>query len=595
MKENSKKNEHQNISRRNENRRSTDPHTVAEVKEIIHLLAKTVSLVKIFPPDHSSVRNFTQEISDKLASFLQENFDLEIDIKEFSFHFQGENVYEEKNPVKSLPFLFFKDGAQKIFFHKGLKKDQLLEFLETIKKYYELPSKEADIVSLLWEKDLAHISLLAPDDFLETRIGAGGELTDFKIDREALQAGTIELAPEDKKSLSSQDLTSHFMAIEPEKLKQIDQDEKLPGLSRRESQALKIMLETNRKLSPDEELAFLILEMLYLEENPQLFSSNLDTLAHSLKDILQKGNFSFAGEVLDHILELRQILCSQSLENVESIDAFIQKIKAEESLDPIKENLLKGHITDFDSFFAFWKFLGPEVLPVICELFEKIKSPSFRHKASLYLQEMGKDNYQLLMDMANQERPALTKAVIGITGTAGEKKVIPFLASFISSPNKSIKKAAVEALGKIEDVIADKILLGFLGDEDQDLRILAAQNLHSTQDSSIISPVINLTEKKPFKKKTKKEKQSVLDALARSKSSEACACLQELMRKSTLFGRRKQTETRLCAVKALEKMGTAQAVDILNRGTHLRNKKVKRACGLALDRISLSESSKNIR
>jgi len=93
---------------------------VERVKEILHLLAKTVSLIKIFPPDHSSVKNFTREMAEKLIKFLEDNWKLELDVDEFSFNFQGKMVYQDQSTIKSLPFLFFKDGLQKLFFYKGL-------------------------------------------------------------------------------------------------------------------------------------------------------------------------------------------------------------------------------------------------------------------------------------------------------------------------------------------------------------------------------------------------------------------------------------------------------------------------------------------
>ena len=103
---------------------------IQQVKEILKLLAKTVSQVKIYPADHSAVKSFRDELLEKLTAYLEKYWKLEINIGEFCFDFQNQTIYHDPTPLKSLPFLFFKDGMQKIAFYKGLNDHQLQEFLE---------------------------------------------------------------------------------------------------------------------------------------------------------------------------------------------------------------------------------------------------------------------------------------------------------------------------------------------------------------------------------------------------------------------------------------------------------------------------------
>lgn len=571
-----------------------DEEKFEKVKEIMHLLAKTVSLIKIYPSDHTSVKGFSDDLSGKMIKFLEKYWNLEIDIEEFSFLFQEKKVYQDDSPGKSLPLLFFKDGMQKIFFHKGLKKEQFLEFLEVIKRYYELPPEEADIVSLLWEKDFAHIRFMASDDYLEVKIGIGKELLDFQVDRETLRAGRIELSPEDKEELSRAGLASEYLEMQPEKLKDFDQAEDISTLSERESKALKLMLDTNRNISPEEELSYLILEILYLEDKAERFSTALDDLAHNHLDILEKGNFQTANQILNYIFELRQVLSSQSEENLVLIDKFLEGIKSRESYDSIKKVLLRGDVSDFKYFFEYLKSLGPESIPFLGEVFEDIKSPDFRLQAQNYLKEMGEKDYIALISLAQEERPSLTKGVIAVLGSIVDKRAVQFLANFITSRDKSIKREAILALSQIEDEKAAKILIGFLDDEDENLRILTAQNLRYFGDASTLKNILNIATKKTFRKKSRAEKQALLNFLGRSKTEEAFECLGALLKKSSFFGRSKQNETRLCAVKALEGMGTSEAFETLKKGTRLRTKKIRKACQLVLEKFSIENRPNNL-
>jgi len=65
---------------------------------------------------------------------------------------------------------------------------------------------------LLWEKDFAHIRYFAPDDFLETKIGAGQRPIEFKIDPQQFETGTITLAPEDREEFMKRGLAAEAEA-----------------------------------------------------------------------------------------------------------------------------------------------------------------------------------------------------------------------------------------------------------------------------------------------------------------------------------------------------------------------------------------------
>lgn len=117
---------------------AVDQAQVDKVKEILHCLVNAVSAAKIFPSDHQTVSNFLSDLHDRLKRFLDENWKLELGIEEHAFTFGEKKVYEDPHPVKSLPFFFFKDGMQMLYFYKGVEKEELKGFLETIKKVAQL-------------------------------------------------------------------------------------------------------------------------------------------------------------------------------------------------------------------------------------------------------------------------------------------------------------------------------------------------------------------------------------------------------------------------------------------------------------------------
>jgi len=189
-----------------------DPKTLERVKEIFLLFAHAISAMKLFPPHHSTVLKFQDDLFEKLKKFLDENWELKIKIEENAFVHGAEIVYRDDNLIKSLPYLFFKDGMYALTFLRDLDRNELQGFLDTIKAASLLPADVGDIVDALWELDLTHIRYYAPDDFLEAKLASGrtdlGGLNtdhyrlDLRIDADELYKGRIDLSREDLEDIS---------------------------------------------------------------------------------------------------------------------------------------------------------------------------------------------------------------------------------------------------------------------------------------------------------------------------------------------------------------------------------------------------------
>lgn len=55
-----------------------DAKTLERVKEIFLLFAHAVSAMKLFPPHHSTVLKFQDDLFEKLKNFLDENWELDL-------------------------------------------------------------------------------------------------------------------------------------------------------------------------------------------------------------------------------------------------------------------------------------------------------------------------------------------------------------------------------------------------------------------------------------------------------------------------------------------------------------------------------------
>jgi len=580
---------------------SVDEQELEDVKDILRLLSKTVSTVKIFLPEHTTVQKMITDLWKKLDAFLEKHEKLQVRIREFSFSYEDKKVFEDQKAIKSLPFLFYKDGMENLYFHKGLKKEELQEFMVIIKKVYKLPPEESDIVNLLWEKDFANIRYFAPDDFLETKIGQGKKPVDIRVDKEHLFSGKVELLPEDKKDLEQNETNETLQKIgtqeeenEEHFIEQLGTNGQVGNLSERENRILEAMLTANRQISPEEELVLLLSEMLLLEADLERYKDILGSVSHLHRDLIQKGNFFNAHQLVSHVLELKMFLVYQSDPKEKLIDEFLKTIKSAEDQDLIKKTIEEGKVADFQLFFAYLNLLyGPDAAPILADIYDKIKNPEFRQRTLQFFKDTAQKNPKDLLRITKDDRPELTRQIISIISSIPERRAVQSLAVFLQFRNHTIKTEAIKTLGRFENLTSSKILLGFLSDEEKNLRIMAAQNIKFAKDDSIVEHIKNLVSEREFMSKDKKEKQAVLDILGRSKTKNAYKILEDILKKSKILARAKHTETRLCVVHTLETMGSPEARRILRKGLKVRKKKIRMACKLALTELPLDTTGQD--
>lgn len=570
---------------------AVDKQELNQVTEIIRLLSKTISTIKIFHEDHTSVKNQITDLWTKLDAFLEKNQIMEIDIQEYSFSYKNHPVFQDKKTIKSLPFLLYKDGMQTLSFYSGVKRKELQGFMEIIKNVYELPSEESDVVNLLWEKDFANIRYFAPDEFLETKIGVGKEPAEISVDTEALFSGSIELFPEDRTELQTAmeepDILEQITAEEQGLWENTEFMDQTPTLTEQENRILEAMLTANRQVSPEDELVLLITEMLNLEEDSERFKALLDVITHMHKDLVQKGDFNRAYQLLSNAMEVQIIASYKSGYKESLLQGFLNEMRTSEIEELIKKPLLEDKVTDFRLLFAYLDLLlGTDATSLLAELYEKINKEEFRKGSLEYFKEKAMKNPDILTRIVDDNKIKLTGEVIEILSSIPEKRAIQGFAVFIQSKNKKIKSEAIKKLAKFKDGTSNKILFGFLNDTDENIRILAAHQIPVIKENFIAEQVTQKVMSRNFKSKSNQEKQSLLDILGRDKTKKAYSGLEKIIGKLSILSGQKNVETGFCAIQTLKEINSPESRRILKNATKSKNRKMREASGTALKSLT---------
>ncbi|MCX8160566.1 MAG: HEAT repeat domain-containing protein [Candidatus Saccharicenans sp.] len=551
-----------------------DRATIQLTKEIFSLFSLAVTSLKLFPPQHSTVVRFVDELYAKLKEYFAEREELEVEVQEDSFLMNGEVVHKEDNLVKSLPYLFHKDGTRKFTLLKGMDKHELFELLDVIRSTALLPPDEGGIVLAIWEKDFAHVRLYAPDDYLLSKIDIfTRQPVDFSVDKNNLFSGQIELSVEDLKEIQSKKLALGLMEQEEEK----DQAQILAEMEE-EKRLIDDLLTRARQVAPEIEFHGMMCELLSLETRPDRIASILKFLERHQRELIQDGKLAYAVHLLRKVLELKGEFCQVSPEKAAEIDKFMNEVSGARTQDLLRETVIGKKFDSLPALLEYLRLLGEQSVPLAVELLDQTQEPETRAEAINYLKEIGQDNIDLIAYQLRDDRPAIMKEVINLLGQHPSKKTLAYLLAVSTYENKEIKLAAIETLGASAEPLAQRILLSFIEDKDEEIGVAAAERLRYSGDNFILKKAIKMVQSRKFNRLAPELRTAILCFLVRSGTAEGLDAVRRSLGRPGFINRHDRLITRLCAVEALNRVRTPGGLDLLKRGAKFLNKRVREAC-----------------
>jgi HEAT repeat protein len=548
---------------------------LVRVREILKSFAHAVSGLKLYPSGHENVRRYRDDLYARLDDFLGRDHPLELGVGEDVFTFLGQTVYQDDNVQKSLPYFFFKDGMQKLSFLPGLTPADLQDFLVLIRDAFLRGPGSADIVDLMWQKEIEHLRFFAPNEFLTSKVASGTTMPlDFSVDPRTLGEGTIELRPEDRPDPPAAVRESGVPYADPV-------TEPVPMEDGNEMAAL---LESERGIPIERDFLDTLYELLRLEDRPGPFAETLVYLTQYHEKLIQTARFSSVLLLWDEMAELARDLQEAQPEKASAIAALEERFLQQSTPEVLRAVALQGIIWDFSALFAFLERIGPSALPFAGDLYETSVDPDLRARAEAFFARMGRRDPARLAALANPRRPALARAVISALAGQEDRRVLPFLTAIAGHPDASVRRAVLQFARSFPGPEARRTLAAFLGDPDRALCLQAVLALQADADPDAVPALLRIASPTSFRDRDAQEIAAILAALGATKAPEAFDFLQELVARKRLRLAGKNLGLVQAAVHGLEQMGTPAAWAALEACSRRRGRRLRAACRAALAR-----------
>ncbi|MCX7974162.1 MAG: HEAT repeat domain-containing protein [Candidatus Aminicenantes bacterium] len=561
-----------------------------EVRDLVLLLTRTNSAFKIFPPEHATVKQFLADFWERLKSFLEKNGCLDLIIGENYFEYMGEKVFEDADVAHSLPFFFFRDGLQRLSFHRGLTEKELSLFFETIREVAFRPPDEADIVSAFWEKNFENITFYAPDEFIIEKITRGRPLPEYEVNFEELYSGKIELAEEDRKAIEDWQLKTESQE-DSEKEKTIFLEESLADLKEEEWRMIESIIHSHRELPQDEELGRLSLEILYLEDRFDHLPSFKASLHEAHKALLKNGKLAKAAAFIRDLTSLNKIFASWQPQKSAVIESFLAEIEQDNYFALIKEIYFSssGSLRKED-WLDYFLAIGRPGLIFLASLYQNSPQTtisSLDEIAKPILEKWAEEKPEDLMKLVQESNPYWSQMIIRTLALKQGPKITTFLAGFIRSSQPLLRREALDALARLDSPTAKKIILGYFHDEDEEIRVTAAKII-KIADDSMLDHVIKIASPLRLREKKEREIVAIFEMLASTIHPKVKKYFQEIF-KLPWFLKPKNKKICLLAIEILKRYPNAQNRDLLKEIMVKGRRQLKKYCQQALKEINLKE------
>lgn len=558
-------------------------------RDLIGYFIKTIKAYRFYPPDNPAIKGFKDQLFKKFQFFLSKYPIFKFQVGEYDLSFKGKVLYENRDTKASIAFLLYKDGIRELRFMKDIEDWEIQGLMEVIRGSENINELEDDLVTLLWERDFAHISYLATDEFLED----APILIPENIDQFRSKLVFKPLAYNVQVDLQGEEGEE-----EPDLDKLLSQMSRGPSIRDRNVYFLtsdevdRLRGEVESEIDPTFifHIIDILFEILALEKEKEPYQEAADILGKVLDALVTISEFKKASELLKR---LNIILKTYELSNwqIEAIYKLIQNAGDEVRIERIGRILEREEAIRLDEVNEFLVLLQQNSVKPLIKVLGELKNSKTRRVVCDALSEIGKNSIEFFTPFMDDRRWYLVRNITYILGRIGKEKAIPYIQKAFNHEDIRVRREAVQALGLIGGPKAVSLLAKALTDKDARIRAMAAINLGKIGKTIGLAALLEVVQSKDFQKKEAPEMKAFLDAIGMVGSNEALPVLQQLLERKSLFGIGKMEGVRGGAANALATIGTPEARAILEKGKDSREESVRNACLQALRFKPTKESS----
>jgi len=538
---------------------------------LMQAVVKGLRATQLYLPNNPVYQQALQNVRAAFAPVWQETNELALGVTESDFVIDKRAVLSQPNRSDSIAWVLFKDGVRTLTFLAGVEEEELPRFLAVIHRARTLPADaNDDLLTLLWEQDFQYIrydfvELASADAVPIPKIEAPEAAPQEQVHRQVVEETAEPEPPKGLASLEDFDATLYFL----------DDAE-------REYLASEIEREYKQDLRGN--ILAMLFDLIELQMYSTVRAELISILENFIPYLLAVGDFRAValicreqrvvlGRAREVLPEHRQALADipAKLSQAEALAQLLQSLD-EAAVHPTEEDL--GEL---------FRELRPQALETVLAWMPKLTNQRVR---------------ELLTGAARRLAQAYPAELTRVLGVADETvlleavrlaahmrlpPVVPALGALFEAGSSQIKVAVVGALSAMGTPGAMQQMEKAVDDRDRDVRIGAVRVLATRGHRNVLGKVEAAIQGRALRDADLTEKMAFFEAYGALAGAAGVEPLSAMLQPGGGFLKRKQDpETRACAAMALGKIGTPEAVTVLEAAARDKDALVRNAVNKAL-------------
>ena len=106
----------------------------SQVSELLQSLVKALRAFQMYLPNNPMYQRASQNVRAGFAPIWPVLDDLELQVAETDFVWEGQVVYHQLTKAESLAWMLYKDGMRVLTLRKGVEEQEIIRFLEVVNR-----------------------------------------------------------------------------------------------------------------------------------------------------------------------------------------------------------------------------------------------------------------------------------------------------------------------------------------------------------------------------------------------------------------------------------------------------------------------------
>ena len=552
--------------------REDPPFAPAPIEDLLKLLVKASRAQQLYLPNNPVYQSALEAVRAAFAVVWRETREVTLTVAETQFTWYGTAVHGDGSKSSdNLPWLFYKDGVRELKFTEGFEGDELVKFLELVKRARKASPDEDDLVTMLWESDFSlllyrYVELLGE--------GGGDGLTDGSPPPAEMNADQVRAGVQEAATQASQPSGVVNMA---------DFDSTLYFLDPREIEYLQDEISREYETDLRGKVVCSLLDIFEQQTDSTVRHEVLENLGTLLVHLLTSGHFRGVADLLREAQAAAARATDITEEQRNELAQLPDRLSGAEALSQLLHALDEAPtLPPADELRLLFDELRPSALGSVFHWLAHSKNERLQPLLGAAAERLASANTTELVRLIQAPDADVALQAIERAGALKTQAAVLALGKVVTDGDLPRRQAAVQALAAIGSAGALQALERVVEDADRDVRITAVRALSARGYRPVTSRLESIVKSRAIRDADTTEKKEFFEAYGALAGDAAVSYLDSVLNGKGFLGRREDPEVRACAAFGLGKVGTARATEALRKSADEREIVVRNAVSRAL-------------